>query len=134
MKDMPGPLLDEHVLRRALRLDADEVPARLDPALIAVASRAARGSARGVAAAVSVAFVAGWAWSEVFRAIVAALAAATGVDPLAAGIDVLAAVAVRVLPLVETAMTPAVPIAILAAAVIAAVYERRGRIHAATPS
>lgn len=134
MRDTAGPLLDEHVLRRALRLDADEVPARLDPALIAAASRAARRSGRGIAAAVAAAFIAGWAWSEAFRAVVATLFAATGIDPLAAAIEALEAVAVNVLPLVDALTAPTVPIAILAAVVIAAVYERRGGSHAATPS
>ena len=126
-----GPLLDEHVLRRALRLDADEVPARLDPLLIAAAASAPRGRSRDVVIAAVVAFVGGWVWSEVFRALVAGFFAARGIDPLGAAIDLLAAVAVRAAPVADAATHPAVPIAILTAAVLAVLFEQRGRAHAA---
>lgn len=130
MSAEPGPLVDEHLLRRALRLDADEVPPRLDPALIAAAASAPRGR-NDVAVAAVVAFVGGWLWSEVFRAIVAVLAAG-GPDPLAAAIEVTAAVAVRLAPLAEAATHPAIPVAILAAASVAVLFEQRGRAHAAS--
>jgi hypothetical protein len=125
-----GPLLDEHLLRRALRLDADEVPPRLDPVLIAAAASAPRRASGEVALAVVVAFIGGWAWSEAFRAIVAVLGPG-GLDPLGAAIDLVATAAVRAAPLAEAATHPVVPIAILTAALVAVFFEQRGRAHAA---
>lgn len=126
-----GPLVDEHVLRRALRLDAEELPARLDPALIAAASRAEEGRTRTLLVAVAVAFVAGWGWSEAVRVLLAALAGATGIDPLATALSVIELVARQAAPLAAVATAPAVPLAILAAALAAILVELRGRIHAA---
>ncbi len=125
-----GPLLDEHVLRRALRLDAEEVPPRLDPLLIAVAASAPRRT-NELAVAVVVSFFGGWIWSEAFRAVVVGVAS-SGIDPLAAIIDLAAAVAMRLAPLAEAATHPAVPIAILTAAMVAVFFEQRGRAHAAS--
>jgi hypothetical protein len=126
-----GPLLDEHILRRALRLDAEEVPPRLDPLLLAAAAGEPHGRSRDLAVAVVVAFVGGWIWSEVFRALIAGVFAVRGIDPLGAAIDLITAVAVRAAPLTDAATHPAVPIAILAAAVLAVLFEQRGRAHAA---
>ncbi len=126
-----GPLLDEHVLRRALRLDADEIPQRLDPLLIAAAAGEPRGRSRDLAVAVVVSFLGGWVWSEVFRALVAGFFAARGIDPLGAAIDLVATLAVRIAPVADAATHPAVPIAILTAAVLAVFFEQRGRAHAA---
>lgn len=125
-----GPLMDEHALRRALRLDADEMPPRLDAVLIAAAASAPRRRS-DLALAVAVAFAGGWLWSELFRAIVGALAAG-GLDPLAAAIGLVAAVAVRLAPLAEAAIHPVIPIAILTAAVVAVFFERRERAHVAS--
>lgn len=124
-RDLP----DEAVLRRALRLDAEEVPARLSAALIAAAALD-RAPGRGrILATAATAFVAGWAWSEVFRAFTGALFAAGAVDPTAVVVGVLTSVAIRVAPLAEAATQPAVPIAVMAAAAIAFLHER-GRTHA----
>jgi hypothetical protein len=125
-----GPLLDEHILRRALRLDAEEVPPRLDPLLLAAAASEPRGRSRDLAVAVGVSFVGGWVWSEVFRALVAGFFAAGGIDPLGAAIDLVAAAAVRAAPVADAATHPAVPIAIFTAAVLAVLFEQRGRAHA----
>lgn len=130
MREDPGPLVDEQLLRRALRLDADEMPLRLDPVLIAAAASAPRRRS-DLALAVVVAFAGGWVWSEAFRAIVGGIATG-GLDPLAAAIDVVAAVAVRLAPLAETAMHPVIPIAILTAAVVAVFFEQRGGAHVAS--
>ncbi len=67
MTSESGPLMEEHVLRRSLRLDADEVPPRLDPALIAAAATTSSPSGSGLGLAVVVAFAGGWLWSEIFR-------------------------------------------------------------------
>lgn len=125
--------MEEHVLRRALRLDADEVPPRLDPALVAVAARAAVPGQRELVA-IAVAFAAGWIWSEVFRAVIGALLAAFGADPFAAAIDAFASVALGLAPLAAATMQPAVPVAILTAAVVAALSERTRRSYAPASS
>jgi hypothetical protein len=125
-------LLDEHVLRRALRLDADEIPLRLDPALIAAAARMPARGHNELVLAILVAFGGGWLWSEAFRAVLSALAATSGLDPLAALIRVVAAVAMLLAPVAEAAAHPVVPIAILTAAMVAVFFEHRGRAHAAS--
>lgn len=131
MTSEAGPLLDEHTLRRALRLDADEVPARLDPALIAAAAAPRRNDR--LVTAVAVAFIGGWAWSELVRALLGGFVAATGIDPLAVAIGLVTDALVRVAPLAQAATSPVTPIAILAAAVVAVLSERQGRARAAAP-
>ncbi len=126
-----GPLLEEHVLRRALRLDDDEMPARLDAALIASAARASADRGREVALAATVAFVGGWLWSEAFRAIIGGLSP-LAIDPVATAVEIVAALARAAAPIAETATHPGIPIAILAAAVVAVFFEQRGRAHAAS--
>lgn len=124
--------MDEHVLRRALRLDADEVPPRLDPALIAAVAKAPARGHNELVLALVVAFTGGWLWSEGIRAAVSGIAATTGVDPLAAAIRLVTSALVAVAPLAEAATHPVVPIAIITAAVVAVFFERRGRAHAAS--
>ncbi len=128
MKD--GELVEEHVLRRSLRLEADELPPRLDPVLFAHVARTSDQARRRLAIAVVVAFVGGWVWSEVFRLALVGLSALTGFDPLGATLDALAGLAVAAAPLVTAALSPAIPIAIFAAAVVAALSERTRRIDA----
>lgn len=127
--------LAEHDIRRALRLDAEEMPPRLDPRMIAAAARASRSSAStGIVLASVVAFVGGWMWSEIFRALVSAALGVSGLDLLGAAIDLANGALVRLAPVAQAATAPAVPIAILTLAVIATVVERmKGRTHA-TPS
>lgn len=124
-------LMEEHVLRRALRLDADEIPPRLDPVLIAAAARLPAQARNELVIAVLVAFMGGWAWSEVVRAALG-FAATSGLDPLAGLIRLVAAAAVLLAPVAEAATHPVVPIAILTAAVVAVFFERRGRPYAAS--
>lgn len=122
-------LFDEGVLRRALRLDAAELPPRLDAALIAAAA-AERTPARGpILAVAAIAFALGWAWSEVFRGIVGVVLAAAGIDLVAAIVGVITEIAIRVAPVAELATQPAVPLAVMAAATIAFLHER-GRAYA----
>lgn len=125
-------LLDEHRLRRALRLDASELPPRLDPALIASAARGDVGRTREMVTLAGITFAAGWASSELARVLVATLAAATGVDPLAVAIGGATAIAVRIAPIAELATAPAIPLAILASLTLAIAFEqRRSTGHAA---
>jgi hypothetical protein len=117
--------LEEHVLRRALRLDADEIPARLDPALVAAAARAVRPARRDVVIVAAVAFLGGWIWSEAVRAAVSGLLGAGAIDPLGAAIQLATGALVAAGPVLDLATHPAIPIAILTAAVLAALSERR---------
>lgn len=118
-------LFDEPEIRRALRLESDEMPPRLDPALIAAVDRASRTrSASGLAFVGVAAFIGGWIWSEAVRAILGALLAATGIDPVGSLIDLANGAIIAAAPIVTAATAPAIPIAILIAAVIAALHER----------
>lgn len=120
-------LLEESVLRRALRLDPGELPPRLDPVTLAATARAEdrrRGEVVGIAA---IAFVAGWAASEITRAALGALLAATEIDILGGAIAVVATVAVWASAVVDAVTMPTVPIAILAAVVLAIAFERSQR-------
>jgi hypothetical protein len=125
------PLVDEVLLRRALRLDADEVPPRLDPVLLAAAAGAPARSGNEIAIAAAVAFAGGWLWSEMFRAVVGGLLG-MGLDPLALVIDLAAAVAVQGALAAEALTNPVIPLAVLTAATITIIFERRGGRHAAT--
>ena len=119
-------LLDEHVLRRALRLDAAEIPVRLDPSLVAAAARASQPARRPLLAVAAIAFLGGWVWSEALRALVGGVSGA--IDPLGTVIQVGTAALIGAGALFDLATHPAIPIAILTAAVLAAVSERR-RTH-----
>lgn len=125
------PPMDEQLVRRALRLEADEVPPRLDPALIAAAARSGRDRSRDVALIAGVAFLGGWLTSELSRVAVGALTSLVRVDPLALAIETVAAGAVRLAPLIEAATSPAIPLAVAVAAMLAFAFEqRRTRAHA----
>lgn len=129
-----GRFFQESELRRALRLDADELPPRLDPALIASAARAGRERSRDLVIVAGIAFLGGWLFSEVSRVTIGALLSLTGVDPLALAIQLVAAGAVRLAPLAELATDPAIPLAIAAAAMLAFAFEqRRSKAHAPSP-
>jgi hypothetical protein len=125
-------LLDEHVLRRALRLDSDEVPARLDPALVAAAARAARPARRELLVVAGTAFLGGAIWAEAVRTVVSGLLGAGAIDPLGAVIQLGTGALIAAGPALEVATHPAIPIAILTAALLAALSERR-RAHVPAP-
>jgi len=125
-------LVDEARLRRALRLEAAELPPRIDLAAIAARARAER----PVFAAASFAstFFAGVAAAGLLGLIATALSTvvpALASDLFAAGIQTLAGVAVPVAALVALAAQPTVPIAMIAALAVAIAYEyaqRRERV------
>ncbi len=124
-------VMEEHVLRRALRLDADEMPPRLDPVLIAAAARVPAQGRNELLIAVLVAFLGGWIWSEALRAAVGVVAA-SGLDPLVGLIGLVAGAALFLAPVADAATHPVVPIAILTAATVAVFFEQRGRLYAAS--
>jgi hypothetical protein len=117
-------LFDEIRLRRALRLDAAEVPPRIDVAAIAARARADR-PAFALAGLVSTVFAGVAAAGLVGLVVVAGLAAAPALasDLFAAGIETLAGVAIPVSALLSLAAQPTVPVAAIAALAVAIAYE-----------
>lgn len=119
-------LFDEALLRRALRLEASELPPRLDVA--AIAARAedrplglaslASSLFAGLATAALLAVGAVTIWS-----LVPALAG----DTFATAISLVAWVAVPLEPALRTMQQPTIPIAVLSAVAFAVAYEYRTR-------
>ena len=117
-------LFDETRLRRALRLDAAELPRRIDVAAIVARARADRPAfaaaslvstlVAGVAAAGLVGLIA-----VAFPAVVPTLAS----DVFTAGIETLTRVAVPASALLSLAEQPTVPVAAIAALAVAIAYE-----------
>ena len=117
-------LFDETRLRRALRLEAAELPPRIDVAAIAARARADR-PAFAAASLVST-LVAGIAAAGLVGLIAAALPAvapAVASDLYSAAIETLTRVAIPASALLSLAEQPTVPIAALAALAVAIAYE-----------
>ena len=128
MSQMPpdADLFDEALLRRALRLEASELPPRLD-----VAAIAARSEERplGLASLASSLF-ASLATAALLAAgavTISSLAPAVASNTLAAAISLVAWIAVPLEPAVRTMQQPTIPIAALAAVIFAVAYEYRTR-------
>jgi len=119
-----GDLFDETRLRRALRLEATELPPRIDVTAIAARARADR-PAFAAASLVSTLF-AGIAAAGLVGLIAAALPAvapAVASDLYSAAIETLTRVAIPASALLSLAEQPTVPIAALAALAVAIVHE-----------
>jgi hypothetical protein len=117
-------LFDEMRLRRALRLDAAELPARIDIAGIAAQAESTRPAF--VAASIMSTVVAGLAAAGLLSlALVAmpAVAPTLASDLFADAIQALARAAIPASGLLSLAAQPTVPIAALAALVVAIAYE-----------
>jgi len=117
-------VFDETRLRRALRLEAAELPPRIDVAAIAARARADR-PAFAAASLVSALF-AGVAAAGLVGLIAAAFPAvgpAVVSDLFTGAIQTLTRVAVPASALLSLAEQPTVPIAALAALAVAIVYE-----------
>jgi len=117
-------LFDETRLRRALRLEAAELPPRIDVAAIAARARADR-PAFAAASLVSTLF-AGIAAAGLVGLIAAALPAvapAVASDLYSAAIETLTRAAIPASTLLSLAEQPTVPIAALAALAVAIAYE-----------
>ena len=125
-------LFDEARLRRALRLEASELPPRIDLAAIVARARAER-PAFAVAALVSrvLAGVAAAGLVGLTAMALPTVAPALASDLFAAGIETLTRVAIPVSALLSLAAQPTVPIAAIAALAVAIAYEyaqRRERV------
>jgi hypothetical protein len=129
-------LFDEMRLRRALRLDAAEIPPRIDVAAIAARAQAERPAF--VAATLVSTLFAGVAVAALVGLAATALptvAPALAFDLLAAGIQTLAQVAIPASALLSLAAQPTVPIALTAALAVAIGHEyaqRRERVREVT--
>jgi len=120
-------LIDESVLRRALRLEPDERGPRLDAA--ALRARAGRGGALAPAVAfagsLSIALLGLAALVAATRFAVDLVSLVLGGDALGSAIALIAIVAGPLEVLLAIATQPAVPIAIVACLIVAALTERR---------
>lgn len=129
-------LFDEMRLRRALRLEAAELPPRIDVAAIAARARAERPAF--VAASLASTLFAGIAAAGLigfFAAALPTVARALASDLFEAAIQTLARVAIPASELVSLAAQPTVPIALIAALAVAIAHEyalRRERIREVT--
>lgn len=129
-------LFDEIRLRRALRLDAAELPPRIDVA--AIASRAQADQPAFAAASLLSTLVAGVAGAALVGLVVAALPAvapALASDLFSVMIDTLARAAIPASALLSVAAQPTVPIAAIVALSVAIAYEyaqRRERVREVT--
>jgi hypothetical protein len=129
-------LFDEMRLRRALRLEATEIPPRIDVAAIAARARAERPAL--AAASFASTLLAGLAAAGVVGLVAAALPAvapALASDVLDSAIQTLARLAIPASDLLSLATQPTVPIALIAALAIAIAHEyaqRRERVREVT--
>ena len=129
MTDRRDDLLDETILRRALRLESDERAPIFDAAAIAVAgqrSRLAVVSALVAVGLVSMGAVAVWSAVAFFLPTVVA-------NAFDVALLLLASLAVPASATLEIAQQPVVPLSLLAALAIATAHELRERVgHAIT--
>ena len=117
-------LFDETRLRRALRLDVAELPPRIDVAAIAARARADRPTF--AAASLVSTLVAGVAAAGLVGLVAVALSAvapAVASDLFLAAIDTLTRVAIPASGLLSLAEQPTVPVAAIAALVVAIAFE-----------
>ena len=129
-------LFDEMRLRRALRLDAAELPPRIDIAAIVAQDRTDR-PAFAVASLVSTLFagVAAAALAGLVAMAFVAIAPALASDLFAAAIETIARVAIPASDLLALAQQPTVPVAAIGALAVAIVHEyaqRRERVREVT--
>jgi hypothetical protein len=129
-------LFDEMRLRRAMRLEAAEIPPRIDVAAIAARAEAERPAF--IAASLVSTFFAGLAAAALLGLAAAALptvAPALASDLFAAAIQTLARVAIPASELLSLAAEPTIPIAVTAALAVAIAHEyaqRRERVREVT--
>jgi hypothetical protein len=122
-----GLSMDERLLRQALRLESDEMPPRLDPALIASAARAQ--SARSDVLPLAIAAVAtGWVLSQLTGTALGIAVTAIGPGGLALVIDTVTAAARVLGPAAAIAASVSLPFLVGAAALIVlAIAQRRAQ-------
>ncbi len=125
MSERPGDLIDETVLRRALRLEDDERGPRFEAAAIAALATSGP-SRRAMLVALATTAVTGLVAASVWS--VALGAAPTLVDAaVAIALQAIVAFATLLVPIAEVAAEPVVPMSLLAALGVAILYELRER-------
>lgn len=126
MSERRDDLLDEAVLRRALRFEADERVPRFDTGAIALAARRpafVQYTAFGALAGAAVLGITAFAvWSAIF-----AIFPTVGDALIATAIETAVSLATLLLPIAELASQPAVPLSLLAALGVAILHELRER-------
>lgn len=129
MTDRRDDLLDETILRRALRLESDERAPAFDPAAIAAAGQRPRLAV--VSALVAVGLVS--AGAVVVWSAVAFLLPTVVINAFDVALLLLASLAVPASAIAEIAQQPVVPLSLLAALAIATAHELQERVgHAIT--
>ena len=132
MNDPERDLVDEAVLRRALRFEVDEIPPRFDTVAIAALAHDVRRSGRVIAGGLLVLMIAvGSSTGAIWSALIQSAPAIAGAAAEAA-LGAVIAVATLLVPVAETAGEPAVPLSLLAALAVAVIYEireRGGTVH-----
>lgn len=130
MTDRRDDLLDETILRRALRLESDERPPIFDAAAIAAAGQRPRLAVVSALVAVGIVSMGAVAvWSAVVFLLPTVVANAFDVALL-----LLASLAVPASAIAEIAQQPVVPLSLLAALAIATAHELRERVGYANAS
>ena len=127
----------EGTLRRALRLEADERPPRLDAAALAVAAgrHTALEQLRRVLRGVALVGVSLGVEAVIAVAAFNVLGSLDLTGVLSVGLDAVTSLAVRLFPVAELAASPSIAVATLAAVLFAIAYERSSgresvRVHA----
>lgn len=131
MTDPREDLLDETILRRALRLEADERRPVFDPvAIAAAAGRRARLAVISALVALGLVSVgAAAAWSVVAFFLPTVVASVFDV-----ALMLVASAAVPASAIAEIALQPVVPVSLLAALAVATAHELRERVAHANAS
>lgn len=130
---MSGDLreMDESRLRQALRLEAHELPPRLDPALIALAARSAPRGSSDVLPLAALAFAAGWVMSEVSGRALSAAGSLLGPEALALVIDALTAAAPILAPAVAFAASAGLGLAAAVTGLVVIAFQQQRRAQRA---
>jgi hypothetical protein len=119
-------LLDETVLRGAMRLEADETVPRFDAVGIAALAARRGPTARTLGAGLSVAVITGVVAGGVWSLILAAGPAIFG-QAMEGVVSIAVIAATILLPIARIAAEPAVPLSLIAALGIAILHELRER-------
>lgn len=126
MTEQRGDVIDEAILRRALRLEHDERAPAFDAGAIAAFARDAGTSRAALAVALIAIGLTGVVAASVWS--LASAAAPTLIDGLVAlALQVVVAIATVLEPIAEIAAEPAVPLSLLAALGVAILHELRER-------
>jgi hypothetical protein len=123
--DRRDDLLDETMLRRALRLESDERTPVFDPAAIAVA---ARQQPRLAALSALVALAIGTFGAVAVWSAIAITLPTLAADAFDLALGTLALLAVQASALVDLVQQPVVPLSLVVALAIATVHELRERV------